>query len=99
VLTEEPQEFELSDGPSRLAFAGWLLGSVSSREHGKPDDWHTDLDVYRTVEGRFVCHRKAVRDGRTTARWRVFSTRREAQAWLGFGSLSLRLFALLRWPI
>lgn len=84
-----------------VAFTGWHLGSITSQDKDDPSKarhWSA-IDVYRTDRGRFVVRRIRQRGEHENEQTRVFASQREAQDWLGFGSLSLELFEQLGWPI
>lgn len=99
--TDNPTAFTLrNDDGEPLTFQGWLLAAVTSRD-GSPvrERWHTAIDLYRTSEGRFVVLRETVRDNEKRTDLRVFNSRRSAQDWLGFGSLSLLAYSDAGWPL
>lgn len=89
--------FVEDDRKGPLEFAGVPLGRVSSE--GRAIGWHTVLEAWRTSEGRFVLSRTTVRDGVPRFEWEVFSARRDAQEWLGWGALSMALYRAAGWPV
>lgn len=94
-------EFVLFLERQELRFTGWLLASLTSND-GSAEKVanHTDLDVYRTTEGRFVAVRRTTNRGDVVYhKAHVCTSRRAAQDWLGFGALSCELYEELRWPL
>lgn len=88
------------DAGAVVAFDGVPLARVSSMNDTSKRWNYTDLAVYRTSEGRFVVERVSVRDARIAEHSvKAFASRQLAQQWLGFGALSLRLYAAAGWPL
>ncbi len=82
-----------------IEFLGEKLGIVSSLDPRR-NGWGTSLEVWRTDEGNFVLRRdKHVPGKYGKVSTKVTPSRKEAQNWLGWGSLALRLYAELDWPI
>lgn len=82
-----------------LIFEGEHLGRVSSYDP-RLNGWGTQLDVWRTDQGNFVCRRQKHTPGKgSKVTKKVTPSRKEAMNWLGWGSLALRLYREIDWPI
>ena len=90
----------ICDRKGALTFDGVHLATVSTRSSTGPkaSNWST-IVAYRTSEGRFLVQCTSAKHDVERTEWEVFSTRKEAQEWLGWGSLPIKLYQAAGWPI
>lgn len=84
------------DGEPDLAFEGFLLASVSSKGRSRDTGRWTQLSLYKTRSGKFVCQEVGLSQWegeRTRNRVVVVELEHDIQEFFGFGWLAKELYA------